>query len=64
MNGTTLNNKKINGLNINIDNVLTLASMGYQYVKDNGVFDDVYKFSSIPSLFISKSIRGGKVMCN
>ena len=63
--GTTLRNeKKINGLNINIDKTLTLASMGYQYVKDNKVFDDVYKFSSIPSLFISRSIRGGRVMSN
>ena len=64
INGTSLNGEKINGLNINIDKTLTLASMGYQYVKDNKVFDDIYKFSSIPSLFISRSIRGGRVMSN
>jgi hypothetical protein len=54
----------LEGTNIDIDNKLTLASVGYTYAINEGVFDGLYSLSGTPSLFISKAVRGGRVMTN
>ena len=64
LHGTEIGDKKIEGINIDINNKLTLASMGYEYILNNKCLEKCTKLSNIPSIFISKSIRGGRVMSN
>lgn len=48
---------------IDIDFVLTSASLAHQYFVNQGCYDGVFKLSGTPQLFIQGSIVGGRVMC-
>ena len=49
-------------LNLDINNILTVASLADQYLKKQHCYDDVYELSGIIRMFIEKCIVGGRVM--
>lgn len=53
----------LNELGCDIDNYISAAQFANDYMIKQGVFDDVYKISSVPREFIMKSMVGGRVMC-
>jgi hypothetical protein len=55
-------NQVINALNIDIDNVLTIASLADKYMISRGCYNDVYQISGIPREFIQKCVVGGRTM--
>lgn len=54
----------INDLNLNIDDILTLPSMGFKYLKNKGVYNECFSLGGLPREFIQKSVRGGRTMSN
>lgn len=48
--------------NINIDNVLTIASLSMKYLILRGCYKNVYKISGIAQKFIQQCVIGGRVM--
>lgn len=48
---------------MDIDEILTLPSLGHKYLIKMGCYDDVYKLSGTPQRFIQKCVVGGRVMC-
>ena len=50
-------------VNINIDNVLTLASLAHNFFINEGCYDDVNELAGTPQQFIQKCVVGGRVMC-
>jgi len=50
--------------NIDIDKVLTIASLAHRYFINEGCYEEVNEISSIPQVFIQKCVVGGRVMCS
>ena len=50
--------------NIDIDKVLTIASLAHRYFINEGCYEDVNEISSTPQVFIQKCVVGGRVMCS
>lgn len=51
-------------VNIDIDNVLTIASLAHKYFIEQGCYKDVYELSGKTQLFIQNCVVGGRVMCS
>ena len=47
----------------NIDNHLTIASLGHSYMKSQGCYDEVFELSGVPQRFIQGTVVGGRTMC-
>lgn len=50
-------------VNINIDEVLTLASLAHNFFINDGCYEGVNELSGTPQQFIQKCVVGGRVMC-
>jgi hypothetical protein len=48
--------------NINIDKVLTIASLSHQYFINKGCYEGIYSLSGIPQIFIQGCVVGGRTM--
>ena len=51
-------------VNINIDNVLTLASLAHRFFINEGCYEGVNELAGTPQQFIQKCVVGGRVMCS
>jgi len=51
-------------VNIDIDNVLTLASLAHNFFINEGCYDEVNELAGTPQQFIQKCVVGGRVMCS
>ena len=60
---TTFREWVLKALNIDIDDVLTTASLADLYFRNEGCYDDVNELSGIPQLFIQGCVVGGRTMC-
>lgn len=49
---------------LNIDNIISLASLANKYLVKEGCYDGVYQLSGIPRHFIQKCVVGGRTMIN
>jgi hypothetical protein len=49
--------------NLDIDYILTSASLAHRYFISQGCYDDVYELGGVPQLFIQGCVVGGRVMC-
>lgn len=50
--------------NLDIDYILTSASLAHRYFISQGCYDDVYELGGVPQLFIQGCVVGGRVMCS
>lgn len=50
-------------LTIDIDEVLTAASLAHKYFVNQGCYKDVFQLSGVPQIFIQGCVVGGRVMC-
>jgi hypothetical protein len=50
------------GVHIDIDNVMTIASLAHKYFVNTGCYDNVYALSGIPQMFIQGCVVGGRTM--
>jgi hypothetical protein len=50
-------------VSIDINNVLTIASLAHRYFINEGCYKDVYEIGGVPQLFIQGSVVGGRTMC-
>jgi hypothetical protein len=48
---------------IDIDEVLTIASLAHQFFVNEGCYDNVFKLGGIPQMFIQGCVVGGRTMC-
>jgi len=48
---------------LDIDNILTGASLAHQYFVNEGCYDGVNELGGVPQLFIQGCVVGGRVMC-
>ena len=48
---------------LDIDNILTIASLAHRYFIKEGCYDDVYELSGVVQQFIQKCVVGGRTMC-
>jgi DNA polymerase type B, organellar and viral len=60
---TTFREWVLKALTIDIDDVLTTASLADLYFRNEGCYDDVNELSGIPQLFIQGCVVGGRTMC-
>ena len=60
---TTFREWVLNDLKIDIDEVLTTASLADLYFRNMGCYDGVNELSGIPQLFIQGCVVGGRTMC-
>lgn len=51
-------------VNINIDDILTIASLAHKYLINENCYDGVFELSGVPQCFIQKCVVGGRVMTN
>lgn len=51
-------------VNINIDDILTIASLAHKYIINENCYDGVFELSGVPQCFIQKCVVGGRVMTN
>lgn len=51
-------------VNINIDKILTIASLAHRYFVNEGCYEDVYQLSGVPQIFIQGAVVGGRTMCS
>jgi len=49
-------------VSIDIDDVLTIASLAHKYFMNQNCYDDVYSLGGIPQMFIQKCVVGGRTM--
>lgn len=42
---------------------VSLPSLAYRYLTEQGCFEGCYELSGIPQIFIMKAMKGGRVMC-
>jgi len=49
-------------VDIDIDGILTIASLAHNYFVDQRCYDDVFQISGIPQMFIQKCVVGGRTM--
>lgn len=54
----------VNDLNIDINDVLTIPTMAFKYLRNEGCYDYCKSLSGLPREFIAKSCRGGRTMSN
>ena len=47
---------------IDIDDVLTIASLAHKYMLNEGCYNGVYQLSGVPQMFIQKAVVGGRTM--
>lgn len=47
---------------IDIDEILTIASLAHKYFVNDKCYDDVFQISGIPQMFIQKCVVGGRTM--
>jgi hypothetical protein len=52
----------IRDLNIDINNVLTLPAMGFNYLRSKGCYNGCMSLSGLPREFINNCCRGGRTM--
>ena len=52
----------LNSLNMDIDDVLTIASLADKYLISRGCYDGVYMLSGVPREYIQKCLVGGRTM--
>lgn len=50
--------------NLDIDEIISIASLSHKYLISKGCYDDVYELSGVPREFIQKCVVGGRTMCN
>jgi len=50
-------------VDINIDSVLTIASLAHRFFINEGCYEDVNELAGTPQQFIQKCVVGGRVMC-
>ena len=48
--------------NLDINNILTCASLAHTYLLKSGCYDELYELSGIPQRFIQKTVVGGRTM--
>jgi hypothetical protein len=48
---------------LDINNILTIASLSHRYLINEGCYEGVYNLSGIPRAFIQRCVVGGRVMC-
>jgi len=60
---TTFREWVLKALSIDIDEVLTTASLADLYFRNEGCYNDVNELSGIPQLFIQGCVVGGRTMC-
>ena len=58
----TFNKWMQEGVNIDINSVMTIASLAHKYFVNTGCYNDVYSLSGIPQMFIQGSVVGGRTM--
>jgi hypothetical protein len=58
----TFNKWMKDGVNIDINSVMTIASLAHKYFVNTGCYNDVYSLSGIPQMFIQGSVIGGRTM--
>ena len=51
-------------VNINIDDVITLASLAHNFFINEGCYEGVNELAGTPQQFIQKCVVGGRVMCS
>jgi len=53
-------------MGLDIDNIITSASLAHTYMINNGCYDGIYKLGGIPQQFIQNCVVGGRTMscCN
>jgi hypothetical protein len=51
-------------LNLNIDNIITAASLAHQYMILNNCYEGVYELGGTPQQFIQQCVVGGRTMSN
>ncbi len=54
----------IESLGLDVNNILTSASLSNQFLTNEGCYDDVYSLAGIPRKFIEQTIVGGRVCSN
>jgi hypothetical protein len=60
---TTFREWVLKALTIDIDEVLTTASLADLYFRNEGCYNEVNELSGIPQLFIQGCVVGGRTMC-
>ena len=48
---------------LDIDNILTIASLAHRFFVQEGCYDEVMELGGIPQMFIQGCVVGGRVMC-
>jgi hypothetical protein len=51
-------------VNLDINNILTIASLAHKFFINQECYKDIYEISGIPQQFIQKCVVGGRTMCN
>jgi hypothetical protein len=49
-------------VNLDIDNILTIASLSHRYLIKQGCYDGVYEMKGVPQMFIQGCVVGGRTM--
>jgi len=49
-------------LQLDINNIMTSASLAHRFMIENGCYDNVYQLSGVPQQFIQKCVVGGRTM--
>ncbi len=52
----------IDTVNIDINKIMTIASLAHRYFVNEGCYDGVYQLSGVPQIFIQGSVVGGRTM--
>lgn len=49
-------------LNLDINNIMTSASLAHKFMIENDCYEDIYQLSGVPQQFIQKCVVGGRTM--
>lgn len=60
----TLGNESAVKVDLNIDNIISVASLAHSYLISQGCYEDINCMSGKPREFIQKSVVGGRTMTN
>jgi len=52
-----------NLIQLNIDEIITTASLAHRYFINEGCYNEVKQLSGVPQMFIQKCVVGGRTMC-
>ena len=58
----TFNKWMQEGVSIDINSLMTIASLAHKYFVNTGCYDDVYSLSGVPQMFIQGCVVGGRTM--